>query len=209
MDAPPLRQRDVRHPYPSPLQADVLLFRDDQPSRLAATDDQGRYWFTTTAIGVDFTLTFEQATNPQLANSTQVAWTALLYGYLPSSGTVINLPDLEISVVLNGQTFEPVSPADGTAYSATNITIANPIQLLWSMYPQVEYYYTELYNTSNNDLLWGSENTTSTNIMFDGTLDDGTQITAGNYYWTVAANLPAGGYRLIIYSQVREIIINP
>ena len=102
----------------APLAGVVVSFRDDQPSRTAVTDAQGRYWFTTLAIGIDFVLTFEQSTNPQLASSTQIASTALIYGYLPTSGTVVNLPDLEISVVLNGQTFEPTIPVDGAVFSA-------------------------------------------------------------------------------------------
>ena len=193
----------------TPLAGVVVSFRDDQPTRTAVTDAQGRYWFTTLAIGIDFVLTFEQATNPQLASSTQIASTALIYGYLPASGTVVNLPDLEISVMLNGQIFEPTIPVDGAVFSAANITTSNPIQLVWTTYPQVEYYYAELSRLDTDELLWGSENTTSTNVMFDGTLDDGTKITAGSYYWVVAANRPSGDYTLTIYSQLRDIVINP
>jgi hypothetical protein len=193
----------------APLAGVVVSFRDDQPSRTAVTDAQGRYWFTTLAIGIDFVLTFEQATNPQLASSTQIASTALIYGYLPTSTTVVNLPDLEISVVLNGLTFEPTIPVDGAVFNATNITNNNPIQLAWTAYPQVEYYYAELSSLNTDELLWGSENTTLTNVMFDGTLDDGTKITAGSYYWVVAANRPSGNYYLTIYSQLRDIVINP
>ncbi|HSQ16279.1 MAG TPA: carboxypeptidase regulatory-like domain-containing protein [Anaerolineales bacterium] len=190
----------------APLAGVVVSFRDDQPTRTAVTDAQGRYWFTTLAIGIDFVLTFEQSTNPQLASSTQIASTALIYGYLPTSGTVVNLPDLEISVVLNGQTFEPTSPVDGAVFSAANLTT---IQLVWTAYPQVEYYYAELSRIDTDELLWGSENTTSTTVMFDGNLDDGTKITAGSYYWVVAANRPSGDYYLTIYSQLRDIVINP
>jgi hypothetical protein len=193
----------------APLAGVIVSFQDDQPARTAVTDAQGRYWFTTLAIGVDFVLAFEQSANPQLASSTQIASTALMYGYLPTSGTVVNLPDLEISLMLNGQIFEPSSPVDGAVFSAANITTSNPIQLMWTTYPQVEYYYAELSRLGTDELLWGSENTTSTNVMFDGTLDDGTKITAGSYYWVVAADRLSGDYTLTIYSQLRDIVINP
>ena len=193
----------------TPVAGVTVSFRDDQPARTVVTDALGRYWFTTQAIGVDFAITFEQAANSQFSTSIQVASTALMYGYLPTGSTVISLPDLEISLVLDGQTFEALTPVDGAAFNATNITDANPIQFTWSSYNQVEYYYVELYDPETDQILWGSEDLTSTNVMFDGTLDDSTQIVSGSYYWMVIANRPVGDYRLTVYSQPRDLLINP
>lgn len=192
-----------------PLAGITVEFRDDQPVRTAVTDAEGRYWFKSFAIGANFTLTFIQAANPQLSTSTQIASTALLYGYLPSGSQIITLPDLEVSLVVNGQIFEASTPLDGAAFNTTNITPANPIQFVWTTYSQADYYYVELTIPETDELIWSSENTTSTNTMFNGTLDDNTHITAGSYYWMVAASRPTGGYQLIAYTHPHTLIINP
>ena len=186
-----------------------VTFRDDQPPRSAVTDSLGRYWFTTYAIGIDFLLSFEQATNLQYSPGTPVASTAILYGYLPSSNTVITLPDLEISLIIAGQSFEPTIPIDGATFSAVNITSSNPLQFVWTTYNQSEYYYVELFTATSDELLWGSEDLTSTNVMFAGILDDATQITAGTYNWYVTANRQLNGYMLTIYTQPRSLVITP
>ena len=193
----------------APLAGVTVSFRDDQPSRSALTDSQGRYWFTTYAIGVDFLLSFEQAANPQLTPATSIASAASLYGYLPSGSTVIALPDLEISLVLAGQSFEPTVPMNGATFSVANITAANPIQFVWTTYNQAQDYYLELCASENDAILWASENTTSTNVMFDGVLDDSTQITAGTYTWYVAANRALNDYSLTVYTQPRSLIVIP
>jgi hypothetical protein len=193
----------------TPLAGITVEFRDDQPARTAVTDSEGRYWFKTMAIGADFTLTFDQTANPQLTTSTPIAYIALMYGYLPAGSQVISLPDLEISLVLNGQTFEATSPADGAAYSAATITSANPVPFVWTAYNQADMYYVELTTAETDEILWGSENTTSTTVMFDGTLDDGTNISAGSYRWLVAASRPTGNYRLVVYTRPRSLLVNP
>lgn len=193
----------------APVAGVSVSFRDDQPPRTFVTDSQGRYWFTTYAIGVDFLLSFEQSANPQYASTTTIASTALLYGYLPSGSTVITLPDLEISLVLNGQSFDPTTPLDGAVFNSANITSANPIQFVWTTYNQAEYYYVELSPTATDEILWGSENTVSTSTMFNGSLDDGTQISTGTYRWFVAANRTINDYSLVIYTQPHSLVINP
>ncbi len=193
----------------SPIAGVSVSFRDDQPTRSSLTDAQGHYWFTTYAIGVDFLLSFEQRNNPQYSPTTLFASTALLYGYLPSGSSVITLPDLEISLVLNGQSFEPALPIEDATYSSTVITSANPIQFTWTSYYQAVFYYVELSPSDNDLLLWGSENATSTNVMFNGTLDDGTHIAAGTYDWFVAANRAVNDYTLTVYTPPRSLVINP
>jgi cytoskeletal protein RodZ len=193
----------------APVPGISVSFRDDQPTRSYITDAQGRYWFTTYAIGVDFLLAFEKRDNPQYTPTTLFASTALLYGYLPSGSSVITLPDLEISLVLNGQSFEPTTPIEGATYNSSIITAANPIQFTWSTYSQAEFYYVELSPSDNDLLLWGSENTTATNVMFNGTLDDGTQIAIGTYYWFIAANRAINDYTLTVYTQPRSLVISP
>jgi hypothetical protein len=192
-----------------PVAGVTVSFRDDQPSRSAITDSQGRYWFTTYAIGVDFLLSYEQAANPQVTPATSIASAVSLYGYLPSGTTLITLPDLEISLVIAGQSFEPTTPLSGATFSVANITAANPIQFVWTTYNQAQDYYIELCQADNDAILWGSENTTSTNVMFDGILDDSTHITAGSYNWYVAANRVLNDYTITVYTQPRSLVVIP
>ncbi len=192
-----------------PVAGVTVSFRDDQPSRSAITDSQGRYWFTTYAIGVDFLLSYEQAANPQITPATSIASAVSLYGYLPSGTTLITLPDLEISLAIAGQSFEPTTPLSGATFSVANITAANPIQFVWTTYNQAQDYYIELCQADNDAILWGSENTTSTNVMFDGILDDSTHITAGSYNWYVAANRVLNDYTITVYTQPRSLVVIP
>jgi len=193
----------------SPVSGVSVSFRDDQPARSSLTDTQGRYWFTTYAIGVDFLLAFEQSVNTSYTSVATVASTVLLYGYLPAGSSVIILPDLEIGLVLNGQSFEPTTPIDGASYNSAVISSANPLQFTWTTYNQADFYYVELYSSDSDVLLWGSENTTSTSVMFNGTLDDGTHISAGTYKWYVAANRAINDYTLTVYTKPRSLLINP
>lgn len=193
----------------APVAGVSVTFRDDQPARSAVTDPQGRYWFTTYAIGVDFLLTFEQAANTQYTPSTPIAFTAGLSGYLPAASSVITLPDLEISLLISGLSFELTTPLNGATFSVPNITAANPIQFVWTTYNQAQEYYVELCQADNDVILWGSANTTSTNVMFDGILDDNTHIVAGSYTWYVAANRDLSGMTLTVFAQPRSLVVVP
>jgi hypothetical protein len=193
----------------TPLSGVTVSFIDDQPSRSAVTAADGQYWFTTLAIGASFTLSFNLDENLQLSPSAQLASTAFLQGFLPGSSPVINLPDLEISLLLDGHSFEPLSPLDGAGFDRDVIAPPNPIQFTWTTYNFADYYFVELRTSEKDEVLWTSPRTTSTNVMFDGELDDGTHIPADTYAWFVIASRPAGIYRLTVYTLPREMVITP
>ena len=193
----------------TPLAGLTLSFVDDQPARNAVTNAEGRYWFTTYALGADFTILFEQSANPQLPASNQRASIAILQGVIPSGSQVISLPNMELSLVIEGQTFELLTPANEAAYSAAVITAANQIQFSWSTYNQADLYYVELEDNDTDEIVWSSDDTTDTYVMFDGTLDNSTHITQGIYTWMAAASRPLTSYRLTVYAQPRSLVMNP
>jgi hypothetical protein len=45
--------------------------------------------------------------------------------------------------------------------------------------------------------------------MWNGTLDDGTHISQGAYWWRVAVTKSLGNYVLDIFSQQFDILFNP
>ena len=105
-----------------------------------------------------------------------MAW---IEGSLPTGLDPIQLPDLELSLNLDGMIFGLQSPAQGATYSASAISTSNPIQFVWSVYNQGESYFVELGQNNNDVPIWTSGETTSTNMMWDGTVDNGLHITAG------------------------------
>jgi len=188
----------------------VVAFKDDEASRLDTTDANGNYGFVTLAPGTSFTLAFYQVNNPQLTPASEIALTALIEGDLPIGANPIQLPDLEVSINLNGVMFELQGPADGTSYSAAAISLSNPIQFDWSLYYQAENYFVELGASGSDDVSWNSAEVVPTNLMWDGTLGDGSHVTSGTYWWHAAAgkSLP-GDYWFISYSQDLSIVFTP
>lgn len=49
----------------------------------------------------------------------------------------------------------------------------------------------------------------STNMMWNGTLDDGTHISQGAYWWRVAATKSLGNYVQVIFTQQSDIQFTP
>jgi hypothetical protein len=189
--------------------ANVLVeFADDTPARQSSTDSSGHYWFTTLAPGTSFSLTFTQMNNPNLTPSEEISSLAWFEGSLPTGVSIIDFPDFEISLYLDGMIFEPQSPISGVAYSAAAISSSNPIQFIWSLYSSGGSYHVELLSYDSDEVLWSSNQVVSTNTMWDGILDDGSHITEGTYYWRVAVIRSLGIYVEKIFSQTRYIIFN-
>jgi hypothetical protein len=105
--------------------------------------------------------------------------------------------------------FELQTPVDGATYSAAAISPYNPIQFTWSLYNQGGSYHVELSPNGRNDPIWTSSLLASTNIMWNGTLDDGSHISEGAYWWRVAVTKSLGNYVLDIFSQQFDILFNP
>ena len=187
----------------------VVKFADDVAPRQASTNLGGHYWFITLAPGANFTLTFNQPDNPRLTPTSEVASLAWIEGTVPTSGGIIDLPDLEVSINLNGVIFELQNPADVTSFSASSISSSNPIQFIWSLYNQGESYYIELGPKESDEPIWSSDELASNNFMWNGTLDDGSHIAQGIYWWRVAAIKPLGNYFLVVYTQQFHISFTP
>jgi hypothetical protein len=187
----------------------VVVFEDDTSARKAYTDASGHYWFTTHAPGTFFTLSFNQPDNPQLTPTDEIASLAWIEGNLPTGVDIINLPDFEISLNLNGSIFELQTPANDARFSAAAISSSNKIQFDWSSYNLGGSYHIELVSNDTDELVWSSNQLVPTTFMWDGTLSDGTHITEGAYSWRVAVTKSSGIYVVIIFSQQRDLIFDP
>jgi len=195
--------------YGTPVANAVIEFKDDVAPRMSITNSSGHYWFTSQAPGTSFSLTFRQSANPQLtpvADITSLAW---IEGTLPTGVNPISLPDFEVSINPNGIIFDLQAPLDGTSYYASVVSASNPIQFVWSLYSLGGSYHIELGSTGSNDPIWTSAQIASSNFMWNGSLDDGTHISQGAYWWRVAVTKNLGNYVVVIFTQPWDILFNP
>jgi hypothetical protein len=193
----------------TPISGAIVEFSDDAPARKASTNNGGHYSFITMAPGTSFYLMFKQADNPQITPVSEIASFAWLEGTLPTGMDIFDLPDLEVSLNVGGMNFAQQTPADGEAFSAAVISSANPIQFSWTVYNQGDTYYIELGVNGSEDPIWTSPETVSTNLMWNGTLDDGSHISAGNYWWRVAVSNTIAEYKLIAFTHKWDLVFNP
>jgi|GEM_PF-1215695 len=193
----------------TPVANAVMEFSDDNPLRKSNTDSGGHYSFFTLAPGTTFTLAFDQVNNPQLTPLPEIVPLAWIEGTLPTGMNPIELPDLEVSLNIEGMVFRLVTPVDGAAFSAAVISPANPLQFIWAFYYLGDSYYVELGPQESDEPVWVSTNTTSTNMMWNGTLDDGSRISDGDYWWRVGVNKSLGNYKFIAYTPKFDLIFNP
>ena len=187
----------------------VVKFADDLAARQATTNPGGHYWFITLVPGASFTLTFNQSDNPRLSPTPEISSLAWIEGTLPSGVDIIDLPDFEVSTNLNGMIFELLTPPDGSSYSASAISASNPIQFNWSLYSLGGVYMVEVGPNGSDVPIWSSSQLAATSYMWNGTLDDGTHITQGTYWWRVSVTKSLGNYILIVFTQQFHIQFNP
>lgn len=187
----------------------VVWFEDDVAPRQSTTDSGGHYSFVTLAPGTHFILTFKQDDNHQLTPASQVTSLAWIEGTLPVGTDPFQLPDFEISLNLNGMIFEALTPVDGATYSAAYIGSSNPIQFIWALYGGTGSYHIEVGLNGTSTPVWTSHQIASTNAMWDGTLDNGSHITQGAYWWRVAVTTSLGPYVVDLYTQPVDILFNP
>ncbi len=195
--------------YGTPMANLVVEFKDDVASRKSTTNNSGHYWFTSLAPGTAFTLSFRKSDNNRLSPASEVAFLEIIEGNLRTGINPIDLPDLEVSLNLNNMMFELQSPADGATYSAAVISASNPIQFSWSLYNLGGVFRIELGPTGSDQPIWTSTQIASTNYMWDGTLNDGTHITHGTYWWRVSATRSLVTYLEEVYAQPLNISFNP
>jgi hypothetical protein len=193
----------------TPVANAIVEFMDDVAPRVSSTNPSGSYWFVTLAPGAEFRLTFYQADNPQVTPAADITSLAWLDGYLPSNTNPVNLPDFELNLNLNGMLFELQLPIDSAEYSASMISSSHTIPFIWSLYSQGGSYHIELGLEDDDQPVWTSQQIASTNFPWDGTLDDGTHITAGTYWWRVAVTRSLGNYIQVVFTQPLEIIFIP
>lgn len=193
----------------TPIPNVVVSFADDVAPRQSTTNAGGHYSFITLAPGTNFVLTFKHSSNPGLTPLTDLASLELLEGTLPTNANPIDFPDLEISINLSGMIFQLLSPVDGAAYSASAISVSNPLQFNWSLYSQGGSYSVELGPNGIDQPTWVSGQLASTSTMWNGTLTDGTHIASGNYWWRVAVTRSLGSYVQVIYTPQFDLAFNP
>jgi hypothetical protein len=193
----------------TPVSNVLVEFTDDAPARKRTSDSRGYYSFITLAPGTTFSLEFSHNDNPQLTPIQEVASMARIEGTLPTGENIIELPDLEVSLNIDGMIFRLVSPVDGATFSAAVISPSNPIQFTWTLYNQGAGYYIELGSTSSDEPLWISGDTTSTSLMWNGTLNDGSHISEGAYWWRVGVNMPLGRHEFTAFTHEWDLLLNP
>ncbi|HSB67079.1 MAG TPA: hypothetical protein VLD65_10900 [Anaerolineales bacterium] len=187
----------------------IVSFEDDVAPRQSTTTQGGHYSFTTLAPGTTFLLTFNQKDNPQLTPVNEITSQAWIKGTLPMNVNPIDLPDFEISLNQNDMLFELQSPMDGAAYSASVISQAIQLQFIWSFYGLGGSYHLELGPNGSDQPILTSGQLTSSYLMWDGTLDDGTHISEGAYWWRVAVTKSLGNYVEVIFTQRWDLLFNP
>ncbi len=187
----------------------VVWFEDDVAARQTTTDSGGHYTFVTLAPGTHFTLTFKQDDNHQLTPASQITSLARIEGTLPTGVDTIQLPDFEISLNLDDMLFQLLTPVNGAAYSAAYISPSNKIQFIWTLYGQGGSYHVELGPNGSDVASYSSDQLASTYDWWDGTLDNGTHITEGAYWWRVAVTDSLGAYVMDLYTQPFDLIFNP
>jgi hypothetical protein len=193
----------------NPLPNVLVKFADDTAPRQGITNSGGHYSFLTLAPGTTFTLTFNQADNPNLTPTADIASMARLEGTLPTGVNPIDFPDLEISINTGGMIFALQTPVDGASYSAAAINSSNPIQFIWSIYSQGGTYHIEVGPNGTDEPAWTSPPLTTSSYMWDGTLDTGSHITQGTYWWRVTSTRALSTYSVVIYTHSFDLIFNP
>jgi hypothetical protein len=191
----------------TPVGAGIVVELEDHDNVTTTTDADGHYTFDIVSLEGAFSVVFAQEWNTQLYTTDQVASWAWLDGVAPSDVLTIELPDLEISLEVNSQTFGQVTPAAGASSSAGQISPENPLRFEWTPYPGAMRYWVDLGRENAVTPVWQSYLTLFTSTSFNGILDDGNTITAGAYWWSVGAQKQISIYKLTVYGYPRLLII--
>lgn len=165
----------------------------------------GRYVFADLPpSGEGYTLLFAQEWTPQYELGQVVSWGWL--GPVPvEGGQTTLLPDLDLSLL----GFAQLAPAPEAIHSAAELAAGRGIVFQWTAYPQAAQYWMDLWPAEEGDLAWQSGLIESTSLDFDGTLDDGALIQAGEYWWGVGARRPVAGYTWTVYGYQQILVVGP
>jgi len=191
-----------------PVSADVTVKLEDQNYAIFATtstDENGFYTFDNlTTLGQSLNVLFAQEWNEQYDIGEVVSW-AWLGPVTLSSGSTVELPDIDIALLGLNQ----ISPTPGTSLPGSQISAQNPVIFEWTPQPAASSYWVDLTKGDELTHIWQSVLVETTSVAFDGSLDDGSQITPDTYWWGIGARRDIGNYRLTIYGYLPTLVITP
>jgi len=170
-----------------------------------ATDAQGFYAFDDlTVSGAGFNVLFTQEQNEQYEVGEVASW-AWLGPITLSDGETVELSDFEIGL----QGLEQTNPPSGASFSVGEISPQDPLTFEWEPYAGASTYWVDLMKGDDLTTVWQSALVDVTSVAFDGTLDDGSPITADTYWWGVGVRKDVGSYQLTIYGYLPALVITP
>ena len=150
-----------------------------------------------------YNVLFAQEWNAQYGMDQVVSW-GWLGPVSVENGTVVELPDFDVSLLGFGQ----VNPEPDATFSAAAISPENPILFEWTAYPQAVKYWVDLVRGEEQELVWQSL-IQSTSLAFDGTVGSRAHIQPGEYWWGVGARRELGPYKLTVYGYLPGLRIEP
>ena len=194
----------------TPVGAGVVVELETNTTITTTTDAEGKFAFGPLPLNGGFSVVFAQAWNSQHYAAGQAASWAWLRSFVPSTALTINVPDLEISLVVASQRFEQSAPPAGASISIGQISASHPLQFEWTPYFEAQRYWVDLGRENATSPIWQSYLVVSATASFDGTLSDRTTLTAGNYWWAVGAQKQVGIYQFTVYGYPRPLsIVSP
>jgi hypothetical protein len=168
----------------------------------------GVYQFEVNYLNKEYSIVFSLESNPQLNPSSNYVTWSWIEGILLGD---VEAPDLEISSVLGGATFEQISPTNGSSYSAAQISTENPLKFEWASYPQADQYWVDIKLENEEDYFWSSVGILDTNVDFNGNSSYApyNKITQGTYWWAVGTLRTVPGFRILAYTHNWTLVITP
>jgi hypothetical protein len=197
-----------------PVQAGVTVKLEDQAYAIVATattDAEGVYTFDSVIpSSAGLNVLIAQEWNEQYEEGEVTSWAWL--GPVPvGSGAAVELPDMEIGLL----GFEQIDPPSGASLAANQISSDSPLVFEWAPYPGASSYWMDLSEGEEGgddedlDRVWQSTLLESTGVSFDGTLESGSHVAAGTYYWGIGALKGLGDYQLTVYGYLPTLVITP
>ena len=192
----------------APVAEGVALKLEDQSYNVIAgttVEADGVYAFTDLpASSEGYNVLFAQEWNEQYDIDQVISW-GWMGPIAVESGAVVELPDFEISLL----GFRQVNPEPNATFSAAALSPQNTIVFEWTAYPQAVTYWVDLSPGEELEAVWQSALIQGTSAAFDGTLNDGTHIQPGEYWWGVGARQELGSYTITIYGYQQRLSVEP
>ncbi len=221
---PSLSPTDTPTPTPSPLPPGRITGRvllDGTPASEGVTlklEDQTYNVIAETTVGADgvyafadleassggYNVLFAQEWNTQYGIDQVVSW-GWMGPVTVEDGAVVELPDFELSLSGFGQ----INPEPDATFSTAALSSQTPVVFEWAAYPQAVAYWVDLARGEESEVVWQSTLIQDTSVAFDGTLDGGTHIQPGEYWWGVGARRALGSYTLTVYGYQQRLSVEP